>query len=223
VVVALTIAITVLWHTGQQSRLQYENLEAALRVMSTSGMQDARYRFDVLDESRPLAGFDTRRTRLAFDLIGAHLLQNLHDPEYAAKAYNIALDATRKEFGVKHQKTIRAVQVYAEALNMSGGARQARDMILPELDLWNFTLDTLSPQAEQREQQRLLRLAMTLAESDAHLGYPDKARASLEQILAAQIALPLLDPSGEHHDITETKKMIDWIDRYRDELLASRE
>lgn len=152
-------------------------------------------------------------TRVLFDTIGARFVTNPDTRDDAARAYAIAYACAQRELPRAHGQRLRALQVYTEALCMSGRAEHAIGLLTEELDdYWAFQPHTRPPPADDTQYQRLLRLSMTQGDAMARLGDPDGALQHLRAVLAAQTAL--LDSIGEpdHSDPQDTADMIIYIE-----------
>lgn len=222
VIAALVIAFVMLWNASAAERAQNRAHELTAYIGSARESAPARSSFAELRTVLPKAGLNPRSERIMCDMIGGKFA-DLGDLPAAAGAYALALDAARRDLGSTHEQTLRSVQVYAEALTMSGQSSKAYAVVSADLQDWRFDPDSLPAGASPAEKQRLLRLAMTLAEADARLGNPDRARAYLVRVLEAQRSLLGHLDDGEHTDITDTEAMIDWIDTDRAYLIANPE
>ncbi len=216
----LAITLVFQWRANQITSANNEFLQSMTRIIGTNEYNHMQEDIEQLFVLYPKTKLETSTDRVAFDMVGI-TMQKLQQPAVAARAYAIALKATYKLYDRDSQEAVRALQVYTEALCMSGGSQKAIDLLTPELTRWEFTPQTLSPRAGTHDNQRLLRLAMTLAEAKARVGYPDEARDDLERILAAQVSLPLDTSAGEHSDIKDAKEMLAWINRNFDDLMAN--
>jgi serine/threonine protein kinase len=222
VIAILVVAFAVLWNASATDRAQSRAHELAIYIGNSVSPTASRDMYAELRSLLPKAKLNARNKRILCDMTGFKLT-TLGEIRLAADAYALALDATRRDLGSSDTLTMRAVQVYAEALTMSGQSSKAYQVISDELKLWKFNPETLTAATDQGQNQRLLRLAMTRAEADARMGHPDRAKAQLGLVLTAQRETLSEDADGEHSDIIDTLAMIRWINTNRDELIANPE
>lgn len=216
VVTVLGIVLLIEWRANNQSRIRNDTLLLIIRITGDRRIERIERDFAALLELYPQTTLDTDTYQIAFDTIGTKL-QSLRQPALAAESYRIALDNTYEIYPQDSQQTLRAMQVYAEALNMSGQASKARALLETQRTRMGFDPGAIPPDANTLVKQRLLRLAMTFAETRARLGEPEWALEYLKGVLAAQLELLPPEPDGNvHSDIQDTRKMIHDIGRIYD-------
>ena len=99
-----------------------------------SGSKQVESDFAALLELYPGTTLDASTNQIALDSIGTKL-QSFRRPAFAAEAYMIALDNTHMVYPRDSQQSLRALQVYAEALNMSERAGEASALLSAQKEL----------------------------------------------------------------------------------------
>ncbi len=216
VVGVLAVVLIAQWRANVRNGIQNDTLQLIIRVTGGNELGQVEADFAALLELYPKTTLDPATNRIAFDTVGTRM-QSFRRPALAAAAYNIALDNAYKIFPQDSQQSLRALQVYAEALNMSGRAGEALALLTAQRERFSFEPGAIDPDADMKVKQRLLRLAMTFAESRARLEEPRWALEYLERVRAAQIEL-LASGSAidEQSDISDTTQMIRDIARIYD-------
>ncbi len=208
VVGVLAVVLVIQWRTNIQNSTRNDMLQLIVRITGDRDMERIEQDFAALLELYPKSALDADTHQIAFDIIGTKL-QSFRLPALAADAYMIALDSTYRVYPRDSQQSLRALQVYAEALNMSGRAGEALSLLAAQRERFSFDPGAINPDADGRVKQRLLRLAMTFAETRARLGEPRWALGYLQQVVAAQLNLLASNPDiDEHSDIQDAKQMM---------------
>lgn len=193
-----------------QKQLTVDFFSTALTAITAESAGQAARAFDHTQQLREQVALDPHITLYLYDALGGSLIRFSETRPQAARAYGVALDTTIELIGRQDQRTIRAMQVYAEACTMSDQPeliQQAFDLLTAELALWQFLPDTLSPNADRAQNQRLLRIAMTRGEALARLGRPDEALRELHAIEHSQARFfEHTDP--DHSDLRNTRALI---------------
>lgn len=186
---------------------------AIVAASALSSHETALDRFETAESRFIDADPPPEVTRILFDAIGGRFIATPDNRDAAARAYAIAFACAEREFPPSHEKRLRALQVYAEALCMSNQPDLALRLLTEELDgRWAFSPDTPPPRADDTQYQRLLRLAMTRGDALARLGDPDAALEHLSTVLAAQSALFSRTEQPDHSDLHDTADMIAFIE-----------
>lgn len=206
IITALSLALAVLWRAYAREEARSRVAECSLLIVTSGELATAHTRLDMLLEHLPGARLSSEHKRVMFDHVGLTFLR-LGDTPQAIDLYADALHEARHALGPDHQQTIRSLQIYAEALSTGGRADEAEQLCRQELERWAFTPETRSPRADQSQNNRLLRLAMTHAEALSDLGRYGEAIQYLERVLAAQRAF-FGDVADSHTDIADTEALL---------------
>lgn len=220
---ALTMTLIMLADSARTSRAKATIMHDSFAIIAAEDLTDAKAHLRRVHEVEPRADLTLDEKCVLYDRLAGRFVE-LGDVETATGLYAASREAMVRQSGRSDKQSLRALQVYTEALSMSGSPAKAERLIRDELSFWGFTPALVNMESHAPElTQRLLRLTMTLGEAMARQGRYDQSIQLLSSVLAAQVRmLPASDENTEHTDISNTREILRVARRLKGDALSSR-
>ncbi len=220
ITVLLMAALGWQWNKSHVFDIRAQAIASAMSSVMINDVTQALDSEKVFSRLVPDAQLSQSELVTHHDFIGVTFARKFRDsPEALVVAVDHlgkAFALTRNIFGREDQRSIRALQVYAETMCMAGQSQDVFSELQDELEYWEFTPEMLSRSSDISINNRLLRLASTYGEAMGRIGRYDRAIAYLKRVRTAQQKF-FGDLSDVHTDAGDTLTLINFITKLRDQ------